>query len=109
MFDRGINTPLRVKYCVKSVRIQRFSGPYFPTFGLNKERHRVPLRVQNECGKIRTRKTPNMDTFHAVKVEGALLVRDLKDGMEISCWRYLGYKKNTSTDFVFCCTDCNLA
>ena len=24
------------------------------------------VRVQSECGKIRTRKTPNMDTFHAV-------------------------------------------
>ena len=36
-----------------------FSGPYFPAFGLNTERYRVE--------KIRTRKTPNMDTFQAVK------------------------------------------
>ena len=26
----------------------------------------VHLRIQSECGKIPTRKTPNMDTFHAV-------------------------------------------
>ena len=26
----------------------------------------VSLRIQSECGKIRTRKTPNTDTFHAV-------------------------------------------
>ena len=32
-----------------------FSGPYFPA-----------LRIQSECGKIRTRKTPYLDTFHAV-------------------------------------------
>ena len=27
---------------------------------------RIPLRIQSECGKIRSRKTPNTDTFHAV-------------------------------------------
>ena len=32
-----------------------FSGPYFPAFGLNKERYSVSLRIQSECGKIRTR------------------------------------------------------
>ena len=26
----------------------------------------IPVRIQTECGKIRTRITPNMDTFHAV-------------------------------------------
>ena len=31
------------------------SGPYFPTFGLNTERYSVCLRIQSECGKIRTR------------------------------------------------------
>ena len=24
------------------------------------------VRIQSECGKIRTKKTPNTDTFHAV-------------------------------------------
>ena len=33
-----------------------FSGPYFPAFGLNTERYEVSLRIQSECGKIRTRK-----------------------------------------------------
>ena len=33
-----------------------FSGPYFPAFGLNTERYSVSLRIQSECGKIRTRK-----------------------------------------------------
>ena len=43
-------------YSVKSVRMRSFSGPYFPAFGLNTERD----------GKIRTRKTLNTATFHAV-------------------------------------------
>ena len=33
-----------------------FPGPYFPTFGMNKDRYRVSHRMQSECGKIRTRK-----------------------------------------------------
>ena len=52
-------------YCVKSLRIRNFSDPNFPAFGLNTERYGVSLRIQSECGKIRTRKTPNTDTFYA--------------------------------------------
>ena len=46
-----------VHHCVKSVRIRSYSGPHFPAFGLNTERY---------CGKMRTRITPNTDTFYAV-------------------------------------------
>ena len=53
-------------HCVESVHIQSYSGPHFPSFGLNTERHEVTLRIQSKCGKIRTRITPNTDTFHAV-------------------------------------------
>ena len=53
-------------HCVKSVLIGSFSGPYFPAFGLNTERCRVSLRIQSDCGKMRTRRTPNTDTFYAV-------------------------------------------
>ena len=52
-------------YCVKGVCIRSSSGPYFPAFGLNTERF-VSLRIQSECGKIRTRINPNTDTFYAV-------------------------------------------
>ena len=52
--------------CVKSVRIRSFSGPYFPAFWLNMEIYGVNLRIKHECGKVRTRKTLNTDTFHAV-------------------------------------------
>ena len=53
-------------HCVKSAHIRSYPGPYFPAFGLNTERYGVSLRIQSECEKIRTRITPNTDTFHAV-------------------------------------------
>ena len=55
-------------HSVRSVHIRSFSGPYFPTFRLNMEKYFVSLRIQSECGKIRTSETPNTDTFHAVVV-----------------------------------------
>ena len=51
-------------HCVKSVRVLSFSGPYFPALRLNSDS--LSFRIQCECGKIRTRETPNTDTFHAV-------------------------------------------
>ena len=52
------------KYCVKTVRIRSISGLYFPRFGQNTEIYRVNFRIQSECEKIRTGKTPNTDTFY---------------------------------------------
>ena len=49
---------------VKCVRIWSFSGPYFPTFGLNTKRYTVSIFIQSACGKIRTRKTSNTDAFY---------------------------------------------
>ena len=57
---------LDIKTAQENVRIRSFSGPYFPAFGLNTEIYRVNLYIQSECGKIRTRKTPNIDTFYEV-------------------------------------------
>ena len=53
-------------HCVKSVRICSYSGLYFPAFGLNTETYFVSLRIQFDCGTIRTRITPNTGTFYAV-------------------------------------------
>ena len=53
-------------HCVKSLRIWSYSGPYFPAFGLNTERYKVPLRFQSECGKVRTRINLNTDNFYAM-------------------------------------------
>ena len=53
-------------HCMKSVRIRSFPGPYFFAFGLNTKTCGVFLRIQSKWGKLRTRKTPNTDNFHAV-------------------------------------------
>ena len=53
-------------HCVKNVRIRSYSGPYFPAVGRNAERYGVSLCIKSKCGKMQTRKTPNMDTFDAV-------------------------------------------
>ena len=59
------------KYCLitawKVSKYGVFPSPYFPAFGLDTERYGVSLRIKSECGKIRSRKIPYLDTFHAVK------------------------------------------
>ena len=52
--------------CVKSVSIQSYSGPYFPTFRMNTERYSISVHIQSECRKTWTRITLNMDTFYEV-------------------------------------------
>ena len=47
-------------HCVKIVRIWSYSGPYFPAFRLN------TVRAQLKCGKMRSRITPNTNTFYVV-------------------------------------------
>ena len=51
---------------MKKVRIRSAFCLYFPSSELNTERYEASLRIDSECGKIRTRKTPNSDAFHAV-------------------------------------------
>ena len=53
-------------HCEKCVHTRSYSGPHFPAFELNTERYSVSLRIQSECGKMRTRITPNTDTFYSV-------------------------------------------
>ena len=67
VYNEFINEALNLHY-VKSVRIQSYSGPYFPAFGLNKGRNGVSLPIQFECGEIQTRITPNTNIFHAVRI-----------------------------------------
>ena len=46
---------------MKRVRIRSYFGPHFPAFRLNS--NSMSLRIQSECGKMRTRITPNTDTL----------------------------------------------
>ena len=55
---------------MKDVRIRSYSAPYFLAFELNTKRYGVFLRIQFECEKIRTRITPNTETFFAVSTAG---------------------------------------
>ena len=48
---------------MKSVHIRSFSGLYFHSFRLKTERYGVSLRIQSECGKIQTSKTPKRTLF----------------------------------------------
>ena len=49
---------------MKSVCIRSYSCLYFPAFGLNTERYFVCICIQSEFGKMRTRITPNTNTFY---------------------------------------------
>ena len=39
--NRSLSNHLGTHHCVKSVRIQSYSGTYFPAFGMNTERYGV--------------------------------------------------------------------
>ena len=47
----------------KSVRTQSLSGPYFPTFGLDRERYSESLRVQLNAGKYGPEKLRTRSLF----------------------------------------------
>ena len=53
-------------HCLKSIRIWSFSSPYFLVLRFNMEIYFLSGHIQSECGEMRTRKTPNTDTFQAV-------------------------------------------
>ena len=53
------------QHCLKSVQIRSFFWSVFSRIRI--ERYFVSLCIQFEYGKIRTRKTPYLDTFHAVQ------------------------------------------
>ena len=43
-----------------------YSELFWSAFSCIKIQYGVPLRIQSECEKMRTRVTPNTDTFHEV-------------------------------------------
>ena len=67
--------PTDFMHWVKSVRIRSFFGPHSPAFGQNMDIYPANLRILSECGKMRTRKTPNTDTFYAVMVSCTAHIR----------------------------------
>ena len=69
---------------MKNVHTRSFSGPYIPVFGLNTERCGVSFRIQSECGKTRTRKSPNTDTSHSKANCDTYVVLLSKDSWKLS-------------------------
>ena len=61
----------KILHCLKRVRIRSYSAPHFSVLGLNMERYEVSLHIQSKCWKMRTRITPNTDTFHAELISSA--------------------------------------
>ena len=56
-------------HCVKCVRIQSYSSPYFLAFRLNTKRYEVSLSILSpNAGKIWSRITANKDTCYTVVV-----------------------------------------
>ena len=55
--------PEKLRKLLRFKELLRFC-PYFPAFGLNTERYEVNAKY----GKIRTRRTPNTNNFHAVYI-----------------------------------------
>ena len=71
-----------------------FSDPYFHAFGLNMERYEVSLRIQFECGKIRTRKNSVFGHFsHSVSyvVDFRYLVVDFSSLFIYNIWSLFYY------------------
>ena len=50
----------------ENVQIRSFSGTHFPAFGLSTEIYGIDLLIHSKYGKIQTRKSPYLDTFHAM-------------------------------------------
>ena len=59
----------------------------------------VSLRIQSESGKIRTRKTPNTVTFHAVNVtEGNQ--KKLRGGTEMDFTKFEKWSEDTNIGYL---------
>ena len=56
-----------VRHCMKSVFIRSFSGPYFTVFW-TEYGDSYSIHIQSESRKMWSRKTPNTDTFHTVRI-----------------------------------------
>ena len=63
-------------------------------FELNKERHEVSLPIQYDCGKKRTRTTPNTDTFYA---KNSVVVNYFSKKIIVDIWQGLNMEPNISS------------
>ena len=64
MFGRVLNTPLNLELALHEKC--PYSEFFWSVFSSIQTEYGKILRIKSECGKIRTRKTPNTYTFYAV-------------------------------------------
>ena len=68
IFDVGfLRKIVNVLHCVKSVHIRSFSGPYFPAFGLNKQRSKYLSVFNPNAGKYVPKKLQIRTLLRSVK------------------------------------------
>ena len=102
--DKGFQKEyLTIMHSLKSVHIWSYSASHFLAFGLNSERYRVSLHIQFKCRKMRTRISPNTDTF--LHSDGRDAKSHLVKHANKKCHKYLkidnfnvlakGYRNNT--------------
>ena len=72
----NIDEVLTKYHCLKSVRLQSFSGPYFPAFRLD-----TGIFSPNAGGKIRIRKTLNTEIFHPVFISRGVIELILQESV----------------------------
>ena len=67
------------------------------------ERYGVSFRIQSEYGKIRNRKTPNMDTFYAVKPNknSMIIWKNQRELISKKMWRYGDIQMVTKCHIIF--------
>ena len=80
-----------------------FSGPYFPAFGLNMNRYEVSLRIQYECGKIRTRKNSVFGHFSEVFCWKSILKICSKFTCKHPCRSAISIKLQSTSAWVLSC------
>ena len=90
-------------HCAKSVRIQNYSGPHFPAFGLNTERYSVSLCIQSKCGKIRTRIILNADSFYTV-MQFEETQSNAPDPIKFHCVKYRNFTQFPGMKILRKCT-----
>ena len=89
-------------HCVKSVRNSEFFWSVFSRIRTDTEIYGVNLCIQSKFGKIRTRKTANTDTFHAVDITTVTTI-NVPINEYFGAILFKGYLLALATNFVMQC------
>ena len=90
-------------HCVKSVRIPSFSGPHFPTFGLNTERYEVSIVFSPNARKYRAEKLRICTLSRSVTWRWTTLLSTDHNRVlaTVLCWVKISFVCNSKNDIIF--------